>query len=762
MRTRFILFLAISAAAFGAELVIPNQSPVGWVPGTDVGVPGGIAQYRPGGANQRINLRNVVTEFGADNTGSLQVQSAVNAGISSLNHNDVLYFPYGLYKTTSQISLGTKRITVRGAGDGKPSTSSVTIGTGTKVFTVEAGLGWTAGVGIRIWHTTNRYKWMQGTVTSYSGTTLTVNITLTSGHTDTLAFWTVGQTVFYRVGANLIFEQTDSGDPLLGQSTTIEGSPAANDSQITVTDGSVLWNVPSMVAIDMLPETNGELYNHGPYLRGVHRMYNWVTSVVGNTVTLAKPLPVGLPVARVPKIYMRDSYVGAYNVGYEDFAAFGDNTSAQYLFNFGGQYASWFYHVQMGFQDATVLSFTPTVACEIAFCFIGTSANDVDPSASAITMGGTNFALVRDSVIHNGMVTENRPDFNNAFLRNVGLKDGWAVNHGFGNKFRLYEHNIVGYFKFDGYHGGYMYETVFRNWIDGSSYGSGKLPGQGYLIYQRYGRYNNSVGNVLGKSGVAWGGISEGNPNINNGDSTYTLVGETPANPTLYVTSGGASGSQFRHVDPTGFSRLAGTLTAKSGTQGTITLTSHTIADLAYPYFVGNNTLHVIWGSLSDEATQNYRRNMNIVRASSSGANVVMDDGISSAGSALPAVSTPVWILPGESGTQELDGAVAYTAFKKQNYEYTSNGASGAITDATTDTLPDSLAETGAPADWPTGVIAWPPAIDTSNPNALTYAVIPAGFFVQNGYWPSSTSAPSGGSGTMTVTNTTATNITVP
>ena len=114
-------------------ITIPNQSPAGWTPGTSVGIIGGIEQYLPGGSHQCTTLHNVVTDMSADNTGASDVLPSIT--LSSVGTNEVLYFPYGLYRFDSGLNCGTKAFTIRGAGEGVVSTSSVTIGTGTKVFT---------------------------------------------------------------------------------------------------------------------------------------------------------------------------------------------------------------------------------------------------------------------------------------------------------------------------------------------------------------------------------------------------------------------------------------------------------------------------------------------------------------------------------------------------------------------------------------------------------------------------------------------------
>ena len=77
------------------------------------------------------------------------------------------------------------------AGENSTSTTSITIGTGSKTFTTQAGKTFTAGQDIHISSdAAPGTSYMTGTVTSYSGTSLVVNVTSSGGsgaHTD----WTI-------------------------------------------------------------------------------------------------------------------------------------------------------------------------------------------------------------------------------------------------------------------------------------------------------------------------------------------------------------------------------------------------------------------------------------------------------------------------------------------------------------------------------------------------------------------------------------------
>ena len=73
------------------------------------------------------------------------------------------------------------------------STTSLTIGTGSKAPVLTTDTPVSKGMYAVIHSNANPLKWMAGTVTDYvSGTkTLTISISITSGHTDTLADWNV-------------------------------------------------------------------------------------------------------------------------------------------------------------------------------------------------------------------------------------------------------------------------------------------------------------------------------------------------------------------------------------------------------------------------------------------------------------------------------------------------------------------------------------------------------------------------------------------
>jgi hypothetical protein len=75
------------------------------------------------------------------------------------------------------------------------STTSVTIGTGTKVFTTQAGLTIPVGQAMHIYRTADNTVGMVGTTDSYSSTTLTVTVTRANG-SGTFTDWQVEQAAY--------------------------------------------------------------------------------------------------------------------------------------------------------------------------------------------------------------------------------------------------------------------------------------------------------------------------------------------------------------------------------------------------------------------------------------------------------------------------------------------------------------------------------------------------------------------------------------
>lgn len=116
------------------------------------------------------------------------------------------------------------------------STTSLAIGTGSKVFTTQADLPFNAGKWLLVTSDADPTNYMHGQVTSYSGTTLTLNVTNIGG-SGTLADWTI--TISGTQGS-----KGDKGDAIDGLLTTkgdIASHNGTNAARLAVgTDGQAL------------------------------------------------------------------------------------------------------------------------------------------------------------------------------------------------------------------------------------------------------------------------------------------------------------------------------------------------------------------------------------------------------------------------------------------------------------------------------------------------------------------------------------------
>lgn len=122
-------------------------------------------------------------------------QADVAAAIASASVVDdwTVLIPAGLFTWNSGVTISGKGVKLQGAGAGRVigrSTSSVAVGTGTKTFITQSGLPISNGQTLRIERTgtevvggnaTGTRTYMIGTVTSYSGTSLTFDVTTTGG-----------------------------------------------------------------------------------------------------------------------------------------------------------------------------------------------------------------------------------------------------------------------------------------------------------------------------------------------------------------------------------------------------------------------------------------------------------------------------------------------------------------------------------------------------------------------------------------------------
>lgn len=182
------------------------------------------------------------------------------AAHDSIPAGGTVRFTGGSFTWTTGVSV-TKNIRIEGAGSGRiiaRSISSVAVGTGAKTFTTQAGLTINAGQTLTIFRTggvhsggapTGDLASMTGTVTSYSGTSLVMDIASVVG-TGTHPVWCISTpsttTITHDAGDNILIAVTESTTG----SVEISGLRVINDSNnvnYSLNLGSTIGGQPILV-----------------------------------------------------------------------------------------------------------------------------------------------------------------------------------------------------------------------------------------------------------------------------------------------------------------------------------------------------------------------------------------------------------------------------------------------------------------------------------------------------------------------------------
>lgn len=142
--------------------------------------------------------------------------------------------------------------TITGTDFTGTSSTSTTIGTGSKSFTASTGRNWQIGQGVRVAYTTTPANYMDGQVTAYNSTTgaLTVNVTATGG-AGTQAAWTISPTVaagsVTLTGAETLTNKTLTTPVLSGTASgTTAGAIGYNGGALSFGDGSAQRTVATL------------------------------------------------------------------------------------------------------------------------------------------------------------------------------------------------------------------------------------------------------------------------------------------------------------------------------------------------------------------------------------------------------------------------------------------------------------------------------------------------------------------------------------
>lgn len=191
---------------------------------------------------------NSVSDIGVSLAEILVAQTSILAGngvpSDSLGQDDDVYFRQDVAEYYTKGS-GTWTLVTALIGPQGPagpsyqatSTSSVEIGTGSKTFTVQSGRGYSAGQLVRVSNSSSNY--IEGTVTSYSGTTLIINVpagrAIGSG---TYTSWNVNITGDVGPANSLAIGSVTTGAAGSSASASITGSAPSQTLNLTIPRGN--------------------------------------------------------------------------------------------------------------------------------------------------------------------------------------------------------------------------------------------------------------------------------------------------------------------------------------------------------------------------------------------------------------------------------------------------------------------------------------------------------------------------------------------
>lgn len=453
-----VFFLAACSSSLGAVWALPSVNQGSWLPGTDVGVVGGIAQYRDGGVNQRgaigghTTINITASPYNADSTGAASCQAAINSAIAASHSGDLIYFPAGTYKITSQVNVDHSKANITFRGHDPSDTTIYGSGANIAEF-VFAGGGFAKGSSPQ---------------------------TITGTKTKGTSVLSVASTTGYVVGslATVLVENEE------------------NNTRITA-GASPTWS------------------NSG--FRDSRQVRVMVKAISTNTsITVDPPLPWDCT-NYATRIETNSLHWNINKVGFENLS-FTFDAAAHPLYAISMQQGveCWVYNCKVPQWLKTASNGSFVFASDCYKCefrknvgLSATSKSDdgfLQVAASSSGLIEDNIMVGWDSGFYNSGTT-----YNNLVAYNYTIgSDSNYIGHDPHNSLDLYEGNLMARIQADGYHGSASNLNLYRNWITTS------------MAFNRFNRKHVVAGNVMGQDGAKNGILSYGNPNIGNSNSTGT------------------------------------------------------------------------------------------------------------------------------------------------------------------------------------------------------------------------------------------------
>ena len=279
------------------------------------------------------------------------------------------------------------------------------------------------------------------------------------------------------------------------------------------------------------------------------RHMNRITSVVGNTINLAAPLPLDFSPSLNVKAYPPSSSGFFSLCGIEDLTIDCNNSVGQPI-RFISADRCWVKDVEVkgvASSDRGQILIYKSFQCEVRRCYIHDVSGfptQQDGYAVCFDYGASNCLLVDNIARRVASLNESNGAAANAYIYNYAMDQqratysgqGLFINHGPHGFMDLYEGNIVYNVSNDGYHGSGSHHTAFRNNINGVN-SNPMYSGYWHMINLCRGSYYHTiVGNIIGDSswtvenydfpvgGSGQGVYRLGFPNVENNSLTPAIV----------------------------------------------------------------------------------------------------------------------------------------------------------------------------------------------------------------------------------------------
>lgn len=497
----FLFSVFCHAQQLWTGIIDPSRA-VNW---SNAGVSGGIPARTT--ICQSVSLTTGSSAAAANTTA---IQNAITACSGT---NATVSLPSGTYYFNGfDFPSGTNNVTVRGQG----ANSTFLIASGTTSCAVPSDICWN-GPNNSVGGEQNVCEWTAGYT---AGTTVITGGTCSRGALSNL-----------KVGAQLMLDQTDEAADTGTMWNCSSNGQGGDAVCANTTQGG--W-----------ARMDGTAGANGVTIRGQSQTVT-VTNISGSNVTVSPGLYLNnWRSSQAPEMWFGSS-LGPTGDGVEDISV--DNSAMStggYIFQFFNSSQDWVSGVRglYGGRDHVQVQYSSHITIQHSYFYQSLSHNTV---SYTVEENDASDNLTQNIICQ--QVTDSCPNNNgaaegNVAIFNFGIDDvynaaGWfqgtAYQHTSGDALNLWEGSIYSGYTSDDVHGTHHLETLFRNYLQGNQNAGCGSAGVNICTAQTTpvnlyaaSRYNNVIGNVLGRPGYhthyQYNGssIGSGNPAVT---SIYVL-----------------------------------------------------------------------------------------------------------------------------------------------------------------------------------------------------------------------------------------------